>query len=149
MPGAAVRALSLTQPWAWIVLHGGKRIENRTWDTKFRGRFLIHASKGMTLDQYRSALQTCRDLGAPSIALRVPVPSELERGGIVGVATLSHIHPPCRFPHEPSRCQHAWHMAGQYGFSLIDVEPIPFLPCKGALGFWGNFEIRDGKAVQL
>jgi hypothetical protein len=144
-----MKALSLTQPWAWIVLHGGKHIENRTWDTKFRGRFLIHASKGMTLEQYDDALLACVALGAPSVAERVPHPKKLERGGIVGMATLSHIHTPCRLPEEPSRCQHAWHMAGQYGFALVDVQQLPFLACKGALGFWGNFELRDGKAVPL
>jgi hypothetical protein len=145
-----MKALSLTQPWAWIVLHGGKRIENRTWDTRLRGPFLIHASKGMTLEQYHSALATCRELGAPSIAARVPPPDALERGGIVGVANLSHVHSPCSPADEPRwKCPHAWHMAGQYGFALYDVKPLPFLPCKGALGFWGNFEIRHEKAVQL
>src|SRR5487761_2033152 len=37
-------ALSLTQPMAWAIFNG-KDIENRTWQTKFRGRVIIHASK--------------------------------------------------------------------------------------------------------
>jgi hypothetical protein len=149
-----VRALSLLQPWAWIVVYGGKRIENRTWNTNVRGPFLIHASMGITRAQYDDAIDTCIALGALSVAKRVPPMEQLPRGGIVGQATLSHVHRPCA----PScgvddprvwRCQHAWHMPCQFGFSLVDVQPLPFLPCKGSRGWWGNFEIRDGQAVQL
>lgn len=140
-----MRALSLTQPWAWIVLHGGKRIENRVWNTAFRGRFLIHASKGMTRDQYDDALFTCTVLGASSVAARVPPMADLERGGIVGAATLSYVIPPCFESADQHRCPHAWHMGGQYGFELVDVEALPFHPCKGALGFWGSFAVRDGR----
>jgi len=40
-----MKALSLKQPWAELVLQGKKKIEIRKWNTKFRGRFLIHSSK--------------------------------------------------------------------------------------------------------
>jgi hypothetical protein len=43
-----MKALSIRQPWAWLILNAGKDIENRDWLTRFRGPFLIHASKGMT-----------------------------------------------------------------------------------------------------
>ena len=36
--GAAVKALSLTQPWATLVAMGAKRIETRSWATSYRGR---------------------------------------------------------------------------------------------------------------
>lgn len=38
------KALSIKQPWASLIAHGIKTIENRTWPTKFRGRIYIHAS---------------------------------------------------------------------------------------------------------
>lgn len=144
-----MKALTLTPPWTWIVLHGGKRIENRTWNTSYRGPFLIHASKGMTRDQYDDALDTCHVLGSPSVASRVPPPSDLERGGIVGVATLFDVFRPCPPIGPRGLCTHGWHMPGQFGFILVDVEPLPFLPCKGALGFWGNFDVVGDQAVQL
>ncbi len=50
-----MKALSIRQPWAWLILHGGKDIENRDWATRFRGRVLIHASKGMTRDEWGDA----------------------------------------------------------------------------------------------
>ncbi len=39
-----MKALSIKQPWATLIAHGIKDIENRTWKTKFRGRIYIHAS---------------------------------------------------------------------------------------------------------
>jgi hypothetical protein len=39
-----MKALSIKQPWASLIAHGIKNIENRTWRTKFRGRIYIHAS---------------------------------------------------------------------------------------------------------
>lgn len=39
-----MKALSLRQPWAWLVAAGYKTIETRTWSSKYRGPLLIHAS---------------------------------------------------------------------------------------------------------
>ncbi len=40
-----MKALSLKQPWAELLVQGKKKIEIRKWNTNFRGKFLIHASK--------------------------------------------------------------------------------------------------------
>ena len=40
-----MKCLSLRQPYAELVVTGKKTIEIRSWNTKFRGEFLIHASK--------------------------------------------------------------------------------------------------------
>jgi hypothetical protein len=42
--GHRYRVLSLHGPWAWSILFAGKDVECRTWETPFRGRFLVHAS---------------------------------------------------------------------------------------------------------
>ena len=39
-----MKALSIKQPWASLIAHGIKDIENRTWKTHFRGKIYIHAS---------------------------------------------------------------------------------------------------------
>ena len=39
------KCLSLKQPYAELLVAGKKTIEVRTWNTKFRGQFLVHASK--------------------------------------------------------------------------------------------------------
>jgi predicted transcriptional regulator len=41
------KCLSLKQPYAELILSGRKTIELRKWNTKFRGQFLIHASKAI------------------------------------------------------------------------------------------------------
>lgn len=40
-----MKCLSLKQPYAELIVSGKKTIELRAWNTKFRGQFLIHASK--------------------------------------------------------------------------------------------------------
>lgn len=133
-----MKALSLRQPWAWLVVHGGKHVENRGWNTKFRGDFLIHAAKGMTVEEYDSAFLFAQDvytrLGRSVVLPPIP---ELARGGIIGRARLVDVVPPCA-----DACPHPWHMAGQYGFLLEDVRPLPFIPWRGSLNF---FEIPDAK----
>jgi hypothetical protein len=39
------KCLSLKQPYSELIVSGRKTIELRKWNTKFRGQFLIHASK--------------------------------------------------------------------------------------------------------
>lgn len=39
-----MKALSIKQPWASLIAHGIKDIENRNWRTHFRGKIYIHAS---------------------------------------------------------------------------------------------------------
>ncbi|GHT65427.1 hypothetical protein FACS1894110_07270 [Spirochaetia bacterium] len=39
-----MKTLSIRQPYATLVCRGIKTVENRTWDTKYRGKLLIHAS---------------------------------------------------------------------------------------------------------
>lgn len=121
-----MKALSIRQPWAWLIVNGHKDIENRTWRTSFRGRVLIHASKGMTRDEYDDVRYFLDDKG---IDITLPARDTLERGGVVGIATITDcIHPGTR--------SSPWHMEDQYGFGIVAAKPMPFVPCKGALGFF-------------
>jgi hypothetical protein len=122
-----VKALSIRQPWAWLILNAGKDIENRDWPAHFRGRFLIHASKGMTQDEYINAAYTLRDIRKD---IELPPFEALERGGIVGTAVLASC---VRQSDSP------WFF-GEYGFVLRDAAPLPFRPYKGRLGF---FDVAD------
>jgi hypothetical protein len=126
----ALPAISIRQPWAWLIMNGGKDIENRNWPTKFRGKVLIHAAKGMTRDEYEwarrfaapiindSTINAC--LALDSFRDRMP------RGGIVGMAEIVDC---------VTRSDSRW-FVGPHGFVLRNVQPLPFTPCKGALGFF-------------
>lgn len=132
-------ALSLRQPWAWMVVNGGKGIENRKWNTARRGDFLIHAAKGMTRKEYFAALEFARHV-APE--LDVPPMADLMYGGIIGRARIVDVHPPCA----AGECTHPWHMAGQFGFVLAEVQPLLFHPLVGSLGF---FKVAPEVLAQL
>lgn len=121
-----MKALSIRQPWAWLIIHGGKDIENRSWHTKFRGRFLVHASKGMSRGEYDEALDLVQDVGPMETYHRFPSFEALPRGGIIGsvelVDSVDHSDSP-------------WYM-GQKGFLLRDPKQLPFIPLKGQLQFF-------------
>ncbi|MBE7953597.1 ASCH domain-containing protein [Microbacterium sp. R1] len=45
-----MRILTVRQPWAWAIIHGGKTVENRSTNIAgdYRGPVLIHAAIGKT-----------------------------------------------------------------------------------------------------
>ena len=126
-----MKALSIRQPWAWLIVHGGKDVENRSWHTKLRGRFLVHASKGMTKDEYTEAADFARTLG-----ITVPPADQLLRGGVIGSVVLVDSQDTSQSP---------WYM-GQKALVLREPLSLPFIRIKGQLGF---FEIPNEQLVQL
>jgi hypothetical protein len=130
-----------------MVVYGGKRIENRVWTTKYRGEFLIHAAKGMTRTEYSNALDFAFGVytsertffipssEVPSGSCIIPMPpfDSLQRGGIIGKATLVDVKDP---PEERAGWQHDWRMEGQFGFVLENVQPLPFTACSGNRRWW-------------
>lgn len=70
-----MKALSVCQPWAWAIIHGAKRIENRSWRTRYRGPLLIHAGKS-------------RKLKMDVLPGGTKVPSGLVYGALIGVVDL-------------------------------------------------------------
>ena len=125
-----MKALSIKQPWAWLIIHGGKGIENRTWHTKFRGRFLVHASKGMTRKGYAEAYQFFLESGAGQPPFDFPSFEDLQRGGIIGsVELVDSVETVEETFYSP------WYM-GQKGFVLRDPKPMTFIPYRGRLQFF-------------
>lgn len=122
-------AISVRQPWAWLIVNGLKDIENRSWATRYRGAVFIHAAKGMTKDEYEDCVDTClmvsRVQPFPSGPI-LPAFNALERGGIIGQATITDCATDSPSP---------WFF-GKYGFVLTEQSALPFRPLKGALGFF-------------
>lgn len=46
------KAISIKQPWAYLICAGIKDVENRTWATKYRGRVYIHASSQIAKHEF-------------------------------------------------------------------------------------------------
>lgn len=116
-----MKALSLKQPWAELILQGKKKIEIRKWNTKFRGEFLIHASKNPDIE----AMKKFGFLDLPC-------------GFIVGKAKLVEVKDyENKEEFEKDKNLHlATSEFGNFGFILEDVERINKIPKKGSLGFW-------------
>jgi len=112
-----MKALSIQQPWAWLIVNGHKDIENRSWGTNFRGPVLIHAGKKMDPD-YEDA----QDWNWT----RIERPDDFEFGGIVGEAEIVDC---------VTRSASPWFF-GPYGFVIRNARPLPFRPCRGQLGFF-------------
>ena len=123
-----MKALSLKQPYAELILQGKKKIELRKWNTSFRGEFLIHASKNPD----KEAMQR---FGF----------KELPCGFIVGKANLVDVK--TYKNEEEYKKDKELHLAssqwGNYGFIIEKPERIKNIPAKGNLGFWEYPEKLD------
>lgn len=139
-----MKALSVRQPYAWLIVNGFKDVENRTWRTSFRGRFLIHASMTIERDAVALVRTACERSG-------VSFPQELPIGGIVGEAVLVdciHVDErPWRMSatgalrRRAARVRRDWYLdqdwfTGPYGFILRDTRATKFVKIQGRLGFF-------------
>jgi hypothetical protein len=116
-----MKVLSLKQPWAELILQGKKKIELRNWNTKFRGKFLIHSSK--VPDK-----EAMKKFGF----------GNLDNGFLVGEAELVDVK---RYENDKEfEADKNLHFAisdfGKYGFILKNIRRIKIRKAKGQLGFW-------------
>lgn len=119
-----MKALSIRQPWAWLVAHGHKDVENRVWETRFRGAFLIHAGKAWGPSE-RADLEYVREKIREE-RLAIVLPERFELGGIIGQAEIM-------------QCVADWPstwFSGPFGFVIQNARPLPFFPCRGMLSFF-------------
>ncbi len=126
-----MKALSIKQPWAELILLGVKPYEYRTWETLYRGELVIHASK-VDDDTPLATLRACDGFKQAGIEFGTEEERKLARGAIVGVVSLAdcELFAPGEFRwkvEKPRRLK----------------EPIPF---KGRLGLW---DIPGGIAKKI
>lgn len=124
-----IRALTIWQPWADAIVHGPKRVENRTW--RPRGveppfRLAIHAGK-----LGKSALPIVRSLW-PGVG-RIEACSysaPLLSGYIIGLATVARVVPESECEADPWAC-------GPWCWVLEDVVALEMpVPARGYPGLW-------------
>jgi activating signal cointegrator 1 len=125
-----MKALTLRQPWASLVVAGRKRYETRSWRTPFRGLVAIHASKGFTTEYQELA----DDFGRRGL-LDCPLPT----GAIIGVARIASCEPT---ENVRARLGALEREVGDYGpgrfaWRLEGVRSLQDpIPCRGALSLW-------------
>ena len=119
-----IRALSIRQPWAELILRRRKPIEIRTWKSEYRGWLLIHAS-----GNWEAA--SARELGISKDAVT--------QGAFVGVAKVKEIRPFTRKDAnllKKKRGGDGWWGPGQLAWVLKSVHRIEPIPFKGRLGLF-------------
>ena len=118
-----IPALSIRQPWAWLVLKGYKPLENLNNLKNFRGTFLIHAGMKWDRTWFINQNDKLRDLLA---GIPMPIKNKMNYGGIIGYATITGFIEKSDSP---------W-FVGKYGLLIKNPKQLPFTPCKGKLSFF-------------
>lgn len=123
---STVRVLSIRQPWARAIVSHKKRVENRSWRTKYRGPILIHAGQLRSRRAYEEDLDWLRDKHRAN----APDYDHIQSGGIVGVASLVDVRPNGKRPRD------TWAQADAEGWHLKNAKSVEFVPMLGRLGLF-------------
>ncbi|MEE2568588.1 ASCH domain-containing protein [Pseudarthrobacter sp. J64] len=128
-------ALTIRQPWAWAVIHGGKDVENRSWHTSYRGTLYIHSALAGTTEADRHHADISQAIDAQREA---GLSVELKFGYVLGTVELAGIHHAndCRDSNTNMLCS-PWALPGNYHWQLTEPRPLtcPF-PEQGKQGLW-------------
>ncbi len=128
-----MKCLSISQPFADLVVSGKKTIELRNWNTNFRGEFLIHAPIKIREEDSK----------------RLKISKKIVTGAIIGKAEIYDVK---RYNSKSQvSSDYKKHFASKnfherrYGFLIKNAKsfriPIPY---KGKLGF---FEVKLPKLI--
>jgi hypothetical protein len=122
-----MKALSIMQPWAWLIANSYKDIENRDWQPKnpglrFRGEFLIHTGKKF---DGKPEIWNWEAI-SEEVDMDIRPPDEWKLGGIVGIAEIVDV---VRDHSSP------WFF-GPVGLVIRNARPLNFMPVRGQLGFF-------------
>lgn len=137
-----MRALTIRQPWAWAIVHGGKTVENRTRNIAgdYRGPVAIHAgltidADGVLDDRVTAAIETYYREHR-----RGELGGEMPTGAIIGVANLWAVHqarPGCCPDRGTPPFGDRWAMADHWHLCLSGARALPEpIPYRGRLGLW-------------
>lgn len=131
-----MKALSLLQPWATLIMLGYKTLETRSWATKHRGPLAIAASAGK---QGREACAPGTYL-AQLLANHGLTFDDLPRGAVLGLCQVDSMH----------KMDETWDLVlgevelacgdytnGRVAWALSNVQAFATpVKCKGALSLW-------------
>ncbi len=120
-----LKCLSVSQPFADLIISGKKIIELRNWNTNFRGEFLIHAP-------IKIRTEDCK---------RLKINEKLVTGSIIGKAELYEVKKYNSV--KEIKTDQKFHLSSKnfhdrtYGFMLKNSKSLRIpIPYKGQLGFF-------------
>ena len=128
-----MKALTIKEPWASLIIEEYKKYEFRSWKTKYRGKILIHAGCSVEKDMmkrfsdYNINVNPGYIIGHATIVDCILVNEEFNK-------KLRNIDPVVygRSNHTET---YAWKLENVVKYD----NPIP---CKGKLGLWNYCEVN-------
>lgn len=133
------KALSIKQPWAWLIVNGHKDIENRDWLKRFPKRILVHTGQSADADAHGAMVRSRHPVTGKPLDPRIydayidacklispGISQPPNLGGFVGMVDITGVQEDHDSP---------W-FVGDYGYILANGRPLPFLPWRGVLGFF-------------
>lgn len=129
-----MKVLSIKQPWASLIINGYKHYEFRSWNTKYRGKVLIHASKSIdkkVIDRFNSLsldYPTGCIIGSVDITDCIKVDNVFEND-LIKENNLVYGATKDRFG---------------YAFKLENIKRFnKYIDINGKLGFWNYYEENE------
>lgn len=120
-----MKCLSVSQPFADLIISEKKTIELRNWNTNFRGEFLIHSPLKIRTDDSK----------------RLKIKKKFVTGAIIGKAQLYDVKQ--YYSIKEIKSDQKFHFASKkfhnktFGFMLKNAKPLRVpIPWKGQLGFF-------------
>jgi len=128
---AIVKAITLWQPWASLVVHGLKEYETRSWYTRYRGPLVIHAAmrsvRKSDFNFYYDLLERC------NLWKKELVP----RAALVGIVELENIFPAEDVTVGKWELHLGDYSSGRFAWKLVNPRPLPCsIPMRGQQGLW-------------
>lgn len=127
-----MKALTIKQPWAILIVEGYKEYEFRSWKTKYRGKIYIHAG----LNKEKKYYDRFEDYEL-----------EYNYGAIIGEAEIVD----CIFVDEEFKKEllekndNVYRGSDGYAWKLTNIKKYDKpIPCKGRLSLW-NYEEEEEK----
>jgi hypothetical protein len=121
-----MKALTVKQPWASLIVSGVKDLENRDWPTHYRGLIAIHSSRRLAREDLEEAGELIHSF-VPGFRADLFRQCRFPTGMILGTVKLVDCVAACESP---------W-FQGTYGFVLKNAVAFPCpVVCRGELGFW-------------
>ncbi|MDY4280845.1 MAG: ASCH domain-containing protein [[Pasteurella] mairii] len=132
-----MKALSLRQPWAYLVASGEKTIEVRSWRTDYRGKLLICSSQSEKNYFFEVAEDFVEEFGN---VLLMPYGVSFCMVDLVDVRTLTEAD------REGAFLEDDFDISNQYAWVLENPVPVRFEKVFGKLRL---FEVDDEKIIPV
>lgn len=129
------KAISIKQPWSYLICAGIKDVENRTWATKYRGRVYIHASAKPVGQYFSEGVFTADQLNYLIQSKKIDLIEKVQLSAIIGHVDIVN----CISKERNGKGSDSiW--AEPDCFHWILRNPVlfdkPILNVKGKLSFW-------------